>query len=98
MDKKEINKLLKDLYYHNDVIAYDKIYYYMKNYVEKSSKYLIDRFLTKKDIYTDEEIIEQVFLEFFLESTSEKIRINSIEEFRNIFINIIFDIIIQLNY
>lgn len=96
MDENKINKLLKDLY-HNDIIAYDEIYYYMKNYVEKSSIYLIDRFLIKKDIYSQEEIIEQVFLEFFLQSTSEEIKVNSIEEFNNIFINIIYDTIILLN-
>lgn len=93
----EINDSFKKIYKDKDTLSYDKIYDLFEIYVNKSSEHLYEKMLLNKDIYTAEDIIKETWLNFWLQCTDNQIVIKNIDELYQIFIDIIYDVVVEFN-
>ena len=97
MDKNYINILLRNLYYSNDPISDDSIYDSFKAYVASVAEYFFYHCLEKQNIYSINFIIDEIWLEFWLECTNNLIHVGETDDLKIILADIAYDLIILLN-
>ena len=96
MNINKLNDLFFEIFLNGNVLSFDELYQYGIPYMQKHIEELYTE-IKDKDLYLVEDIVNQSWLNFWLYSNKNRVRIYFDEDFESLLFSIAKDTIIEIN-